>query len=262
MIQDKIDEIRAFLKSKGFKQKSIKTYSSIIEKVIRRIGEDFTEEQLENLLTTFKLSPRSYNLYRTVMNFYTKKYLNYELKFTKAKVDKSLPTYVSIPEFNLLMKHLYNLKHKLGLCMMYCCGIRIYEVVRLKIHNIDFNKRVILIKGKGGKHRHTIIPKAILNNLELFHNSINNKNPYLFQSYRNHLSERSFQEVLKRTIRKAGLTKKFTLHDLRHSFAINLLDKGIDIELVRKLLGHSSLRTTQIYLQCRTYDLTKLAMVC
>lgn len=58
----------------------------------------------------------------------------------------------------------------------------------------------------------------------------------------------------------AGLTKHFTLHDLRHSFAINLLNQGVDLEIVRKLLGHGSLRTTQIYLQCRTIDLKALAM--
>ena len=263
MIQDKITEIKQFLKSKGFKDKSIKTYSSIINKVINRIGEQFTEEELEILFTKFNLKPRTYNLYRTIMNFYTKKYLDYELTFTKAKVDKSLPNYVTYKEFNEIIKVTPNIKHKLGLTLMYGSGLRVYEVCRVKKHNIDFNKFVLMIReGKGGKDRQTIIPKSIINYLELFVKSSDKNNQYLFQTYNGHISERSFQEILKRAVRKAQLTKKITCHDLRHSFAINLLNKKVDIEEVRKMLGHSSLRTTQIYLQCKTMDLTKIAMIC
>lgn len=261
MIQEKINEIKAFLKSKGMKQKSIQTYCSIITKVLNYFGEVFKEHELESYFTELNLKPRSYNLHRTVMNFYTKKYLSYEIKFTKAKVDKSLPTYVSVQEFQKVIDAISNLKHRMGLGLVYLCGLRIYEVCRVKRHNIDFKKKTIKIVGKGGKHRIVFISKYIFDKLELFCDSIKNKNPHLFQSYRNHLSERSFQEVLKRAIKKARLTKKFSIHCLRHSFAINLLNKGVDIELVRKLLGHSSLRTTQIYLQCRTTDLTKLAMI-
>ena len=196
------------------------------------------------------------------MNFYTKKYLEYTLEFKKAKVDKSLPTYVTIHEFNKVIQSISNIKHRVGLGLMYLMGLRSYEVCRVKRHNIDFNKKIIRLKGKGGKDREVFISKYIFDKLKLFYNSIKNKNPYLFQTYKGHICERSFQEVLKRAIKKIGLTKKFTLHSLRHSFAINLLNKNIDIEMVRKLLGHSSLKTTQIYLQCRTYDLTKLATIC
>lgn len=256
-----MEEIKQFLKSKGFKDKTIKTYSSIINKVITKLGREFTEEQLENLFTKLNLNPRTYNLYRAIMNFYTKKYLGYKLSFTKAKVDKSLPTFVTKEEFNDILKAIPNLKHKLGLALMYGTGLRVYEVCRLKKYNLDFNKLIIRIdKGKGGKDRQTIIHPKIVNQLEWFAKSTNKNNPYLFQTYKGHICERSFQEVLKKAIIKSNIQKKITLHDFRHSFAINLVNMGVDIEIVRNLLGHSSLRTTQIYLQCRTINLTQLAM--
>ena len=254
-------KISQFLKSKGFTNRTIKTYSSILNKVFKNLGEQFNEQQVEQWMTTLNLSPRAYNLYRAIINFYTKQYLSYSLKFTKAKVNKSLPTFVPKEEFNLILKQISNIKHKVGLCLMYGSGLRSYEVCRLKKYNLFFDKLIIKVEeAKGGKHRLTIMPPQIVRWVELLANSTNKDNPYLFQTYNRHICERSFQEVLKRAINKARIHKHITLHSFRHSFAINLVNRGIDIEEVRKLLGHSSLRTTQIYLQCKTIDLTQLAM--
>lgn len=252
-----INEIEQFLKSKGFKQRTIKTYSSIIKKVLERLGEEFTEQELENLFTKLNLKPRTYNLYRTVMNFYTKKYLGYGLTFTKAKVDKSLPNYVTPKEFFTVLRHIKNFKHKIGISLPYHSGLRISEVCRLRKHNLDFDNQIIWIrKGKGGGDRKTIIPTKFLYYLELYCKTVRD---YLFPTYRGYISERSFEELLKEAIKKSGIAKKFTLHDLRHSFAINLVNKGVDIEEVRKMLGHSKLTTTQIYLQCKNQNLTTIA---
>lgn len=256
-----MEEIRSFLKSKGFKKTSIDSYCFVINKVITHLGKDFKLKDVEELFSKLNLQPRTYNQYRTIINFYTTKYLGYNLNFTKAKVNQSLPTYVSKEEFNKVLTQIPNIKHKLGLCLIYCSGLRSCELVRLKKHNIYFDRSIILIKeGKGGKDRQTILPSKVAGWLEHFSKTTNPNSPFLFQTYRGHISERSFQEVLKRSIHKSKITKHFTLHDLRHTFAINLLNKGVDIEIVRKLLGHSSLRTTQIYLQCRTVDLTELVM--
>ena len=198
-----------------------------------------------------------------MLNFYTQKYLGFPLKFTKAKVNKSLPTYVNKEELKAVLDTIPNLKHKLGFALMYGSGLRIYEVCRIKRHDIRLDSQTLMVKeGKGGKDRITIIPTITANALEIYLNKIkNNPNPYLFSTYRGHISERSFQERLKKAIKDSKISKYFTSHDLRHSFAINLLNKKVDIENVRKLLGHSSLRTTQIYLQCQTTDLTALAKI-
>ena len=77
--------MQQFLKSKGMKEKTIKTYVSIINKVTKAIGKEFTQKQLEDYLATLDLKPSSYNLYRAVMNFYTEKELGYKITFSKAK---------------------------------------------------------------------------------------------------------------------------------------------------------------------------------
>lgn len=256
-----MQEIKQFLKSKGMTERTIKTYTSILNKIFNNIGEEFTEEQVELLLTRLNLKPRTYNLYRTIINFYTKKWLGYKIDFDKAKVPKHLPNYVTEEEFKLIQKFTPNIKHKLGLCLMYGSGLRSYELVRLKKHNLDFDNFIINIKnGKGQKDRATIINPKIVRILEIFAKSTKQDNPYLFQTYRGHISERSFQEVLKRAVNGAKIQKKISLHDLRHSFAINMVNKNIDIEEVRKMLGHSSLKTTQIYLQCKTSNLKEIAL--
>ena len=250
-------DIEMFLKSKGFSQKSIKSYSSIINKVINRIGIKFTEQELENLFSELNLKPRTYNLYRSVMNFYTKKYLGYELTFTKAKVDASLPERISKDEFFRFLMAIRNFKHKIGISLMYKSGLRVSEVCRLRKHDIDFENQIIWIrKGKGGKDRKTIIPNDLLQYLKVYCGGVSD---YLFPTYRGYISERSFEEIVKRAIICSKLTKRFTSHDLRHNFAINLVNKGIDIEEVRKMLGHSKLTTTQIYLQCKNENLTAIA---
>jgi len=257
---ERIKEIQQFLKSKGFKKKSIDSYVFVINKIINSIGQNFDEEELENQFTKLNLKPRTYNQYRTIMNFYTKKYLGYEVLFTKSKVDKTLPTYVGIEEFKKVLLTIPNVKHRLGFVLMYGSGLRVEEVCKLKKHNIYFNDLTILVKGKGGKDRLTILRSKTARVLESFAMKTKKDNPYLFQTYRKHISERSFQERLKKAIIDSKITKYFTPHDLRHSFAVNLVNKGVDIEAVRRLLGHSSLRTTQIYQQCRVIDLKELAI--
>jgi len=260
MIQTRINEIGKFLKSKGFKKKSIKSYCFVINKILNHFGEEFTEQQIEDLFTKLNLKPRTYNQYRTIINFYTKKYLGYELKFTKAKVDKDLPMLVTKGEFNKMLRTIPNKKHRLAFCLMYGSGLRVEEVTILKKEHFYFDNYVIKFKGKGGKDRQTIIYPTIIKHLKKYVDSLEGDNPYIFRTYRGHISERSFQERLKRAIKDSKLAKYFTCHDLRHSFSINFLEKTRDIETLRKLLGHSSLRTTQTYLQCLQTDLKKVAL--
>ncbi|MFH1527332.1 MAG: tyrosine-type recombinase/integrase [Bacteroidota bacterium] len=259
----KIIEIRSFLQSKGLTDKSIKTYCNILSKIFINLGYVFTQENVELWLTKKRLQPRTYNLYRQVINFYTKKYLYYELSFTKSKVPKHMPNYVSIDVFKKILSVIPNLKHRIAFELMYCSGLRVFEVVRLKKYNINLDSRVINVRGKGNKDRKTIIRSFLIDILDIYIKSINKNNPandYLIQSQNKHLSERSLQERLKKALIDSNSSMKITCHDFRHSFAVNLLKRGINIEYVRRLLGHSSLRSTQIYLQCLDNDFTKISI--
>jgi len=252
--------MQQFLKSKGMKEKTIKTYISIINKVTNELGKDFTQKKLEDYLATLKLKPSSYNLYRAVMNFYTEKELGYKITFSKAKKNQFLPIEVNKVEFYNFLKVIPNMKHRLGFRLMYESGLRINEVINVKAFDLDYNKLTIRIRGKGNKDRYSIVPRDLAQELRKF---TKNKKKYIFTNQNNgkKLTTKTFQERLKKARKDAKIQKEFTCHSLRHGFAINLVNKGIDIEIVRRLLGHSSIKTTQIYLQCRTINLTKIAEV-
>jgi site-specific recombinase XerD len=255
-----MEEIKQFLKSKGFTNSTIKTYCSILQRVFNKLGSNFTEQQAEDMLSYSDLSPRSYNLYRAVINFYTTKYLGYSINFTKAKVEKSLPIYVTREEINLIIKLTTNIRHKLQLALLYSSGLRTYELVRLRKYQFDLiNFEITIREGKGKKDRKTIIKPSLTRALQKYLSKLGD-NDYLFPSGNSHIAERTTQEILKHGKHKAGIKREFTCHDLRHSFTINCLDSGIDIEDVRRMLGHSSLRTTQIYLQCKRTNLKEVAM--
>jgi len=252
--------MKQFLESKGLMPKSVKIYLSIINKVIVKLGNSFTEKQLEDYMSTLNLQPSTYNLYRAVMNFYTKRKLGYELKFSKAKQNKFLPIEVIKEEFNKFLYTIPNIKHIVGFRLMYESGLRVNEVATLKKHDLELNKLTVRIRGKGNKDRYTILNKPLVNNIKELISKSNPNNQYLFQDReKGHITTKTFQERLKTAREDSKLTKKFTCHSFRHSFAINLLNDGVDIDIVRKLLGHTNIRTTQIYLQCRTINLTKLA---
>jgi site-specific recombinase XerD len=259
-MEPKLLEINKFLKSKGFTEKSIKTYVSILRKTFLKLGLNFKAEQIESLLAYWDISPRSYNLYRIIINFYTQKYLGYSLTFTKAKVPRSLPNYVTREEINKIIFFTPNKKHKLQLALMYTSGLRTCEVVRLKKYNFNIEHLELnIIEGKGMKDRQTVINPRLLFALKSYLEKLDD-NDYLFPSGKYHISERTTQEILKHGKQKAGIQRGFTCHDLRHSFSINCLDYGVDIEELRKMLGHSSLRTTQIYLQCKRTSMKEIAL--
>lgn len=252
--------MQQFLKSKGMKEKTIKTYISIINKVTKELGKRFNQKELEDYLATLDLKPSSYNLYRAVMNFYTEKELGYKITFSKAKRNQFLPIEVNKVEFNNFLKVIPNLKHRLGFRLMYESGLRINEVVNVKSFDLDYNKLTIRVRGKGNKDRYSIVPKDLAQELKKFTKV---KKGYIFtnQNNGNKLNIKTFQERLKKARKDVKIKKEFTCHSLRHGFAINLVNKGIDTEIIRRLLGHSSIKTTQIYLQCRTINLTKIAEV-
>jgi len=141
-----------------------------------------------------------------------------------------------------------NLKHKLIISLAYGAGLRVSEVVNLKIKDINLDELTIHLKNaKGKKDRITIFSEKIKNDLQ---NLIagKNLNDYLFESERGgKLTERTVQKVFENALRGAGIKKDATFHSLRHSFATHLLENGVDVRYVQELLGHANIRTTQVY---------------
>ena len=132
--------------------------------------------------------------------------------------------------------------------MAYGSGLRVSEVIALKIKDVNLDELTIHLKeAKGKKDRLTIFPEKLKDKIR---NLIagKEKNDYVFESERSgKLTERTAQKIFKQALQRAGIKKEATFHSLRHSFATHLLENGVDVRYVQELLGHTNIRTTQIY---------------
>lgn len=171
---------------------------------------------------------------------------------------KRLPDYLFVDEVDLLLSCFdtnddFGLRDRTMFEIMYGCGLRLSEVVNLKISDIDFNNKLVYITGKGNKQRIVPFYDIIYKLLNMYLNNVRNKyaskdNEYVFINRRGEkLTSRGVQYILDKAVLENSLPFKVHPHTLRHSFATHLLDKGVDIRVVQQLLGHSSLSTTQIY---------------
>lgn len=142
-----------------------------------------------------------------------------------------------------------NIKHKLIIKLLYGCGLRVSEIVNLIKTDVNLEEGLIKIKlAKGRKDRFVKLPESIKENLGSYC-KLNNGN-ILFPSNRGgRLTKDTIQKIVKNAGKKAGIKKRVYPHLLRHSFATHLLESGVDLRIIQKLLGHSSIKTTQIYTQ-------------
>lgn len=164
------------------------------------------------------------------------------------KEDK-LPVHVNKNEFVQMIKVCHNNKHRAVISLMFDAGLRVSEVVNLKIENIDESNMLInIIQGKGRKDRKVKLTSTLLN---IIHVYMAEYNPiiYLFngQSGVAQYSIKSCQEVVKQLTEKAGIKKHFSPHKFRHGFAMSLLENGTDMSRIQNQMGHHSSKTTEIY---------------
>jgi integrase/recombinase XerD len=175
-----------------------------------------------------------------------KKFL-YEIK--RPKKDKKLPTVLSKEEVLRIFTQVANLKHRMILMLVYAAGLRVSEVVKLKMEDIDSDRMMLGIRGgKGRKDRCTMLSGKALQLLSTYFKEYN-PSKWLFEGQRpgRYLSTRTVEKIFEHAKKKAGITKDATVHTLRHSFATHLLESGTDLRYIQELLGHASSKTTEIY---------------
>ncbi|GAB4027689.1 MAG: hypothetical protein Fur0011_6310 [Candidatus Microgenomates bacterium] len=152
-----------------------------------------------------------------------------------------------------------NIKHKLILALAYGSGLRVSEVINLRVRDVDLTNLCLTIKGgKGNKDRITVIPEKLTAELSRM---IAGKSAesYLFESERGgKLTSRTAQIIMHQALKRANVNKNATFHSLRHSFATHLLENGVDIRHIQKLLGHSSISTTAQYTKVTNPHLMKI----
>lgn len=161
-----------------------------------------------------------------------------------------MPVVLSPKECKLIFKSGRILKHRVLLSLIYSSGLRSKELRNLKISDVDFDRMVIHIRQtKYNKDRYVPLSNLIVQGLKKYMQAYHPK-VYLFngQEVGSQLSARGVQWTIKESLKRSGITKQVTVHSLRHSYATHLLEMGMDIDTLSKLLGHAHLTTTLIYL--------------
>ena len=173
------------------------------------------------------------------------------------KVEKKLPVIPGRDEVLRFLDAVPNIKHRAILTTCYAAGLRVSEAVRLRVMDINSSRMLIHVyQGKGRKDRMVPLSETLLKVLRVYWRAVTPR-VWLFPG-RDHdkpLSCRTVQHVCMRARRRAGLHPKLTVHTLRHAFATHLLDAGADVRTIQLLLGHRSLRTTQLYTHVSTKEL-------
>ncbi len=253
-----LDKTERMLKLRNYSSQTCKAYIIYIREYIKfakERGIKNKEKAIEDFLLdkhTRKQSPQTINLALNSVKFSYSKVLKdpqkIDLKF--AKRSKKLPVVLSHAEIEKIIEATDNTKYRLMISLGYACGLRVSEVINLKVSNLDIEELVVHIKNaKGKKDRISVLPEKLQNDLR---NIIagKNANDYVFGSNRGgKLTTTSLQKMFRKSIAKTKVKKPATFHSLRHSFATHLLENGIDVRYVQELLGHSNIRTTQIYTQ-------------
>jgi len=169
---------------------------------------------------------------------------------------ETLPLVLSVEEVQRLLNTVTNLKHKAILITIYSAGLRVSEVLELKMSDIQSDRMLILVRNsKGNKDRTTLLGKKTLSILREYYLEYKPET-YLFEGQNGgKYSSTSVQKILKKALKKANIIKPATIHTLRHSFATHLLEKGTNLRYIQTLLGHSSPKTTEIYTRVSTIDI-------
>lgn len=178
------------------------------------------------------------------------------LKMPTVSNDRKLPVVLSDKELKRLFMAPQRLKQRVLFTLIYSCGLRVGEVCRLKISDIDSDRmQVRVIKSKGKVDRYVPLSSYILQGLRKYVGSFKPK-VYLFngRSKGDPISKGAVQQSFRLAVKKANIHKEVTVHSLRHTYATHLLEQGVDIVTIKELLGHATIDTTMMYLHVAKVD--------
>jgi integrase/recombinase XerD len=254
---EKLQELR-------YSNQTIKTYKAMFEEFINyyykypieKIDEPMIKAYLRYLVTERKISTSYQNQAINSIKFYYERILGGQRKvyyIDRPQREKTLPSVLSEEEVALIINAVDNIKHKAILMTIYSAGLRISELIKLKISDIDSQRMQIRIdQSKGKKDRYTLLSNKTLEILRLY---FKEHRPviWLFEGQKGEqYAARSVQNILKSALIKTNIKKHATVHTLRHSFATHLLENGTDLRYIQSLLGHESSKTTEIYTHITT----------
>ena len=257
---DALSKFNQTLVLKAYSPNTIRTYLGEFSVFLQTLGnttaQSITTERIKAYLyychTTLKLSEHTIHSRMNALRFYYEQVLGKEKFFWEIPRPKKpyiLPKVISEQKILKGLQSIDNLKHKAILFTAYSAGLRVSEVVRIKIADIDSDRMQIRIEAaKGKKDRMVTLAAATLVVLRAYFEQYKPKK-YLFEGKdgEEHYSPRSAQQVFNQQFERIGLPKYFSFHSLRHSYATHLLENGTDIKYIQELLGHNDIKTTLRY---------------
>lgn len=258
------------IRLKGYSENTEKTYRNEFAHMLVHVQEvdvnTLTPEQLRSYMLyciqELELSEAHLHSRLNAIKFYFEQVLGRDKFFAdmpRPKSHSSLPKHISPRDVKKLLDGTRNLKHNTMLKLCYGMGLRVSEIIGLKVCHVDSgNMQVHIVRGKGKKDRYVNLPESILSQLRAYFKEYRPKE-YLFEGQKGgSYSTRSAQAVFKQAMRRAGINKEVGIHGLRHSYATHLMEAGTDIGHIQKLLGHEDIRTTLIYAKVIDRDVTKV----
>ena len=260
MYQSYISALRDELALAGYSPRTIQSYSKYLAKFLHYTAkpvDSLSSDDLRLFLLSLiqrKVSTSYINSVYSAVRIFFIKILRQPFSLSdipRVRKSKRLPIILSRSEVDAILCATSNLKHRTILMLTYSSGLRVSEAVHLKVADIDsMNHQLLVHSGKGDKDRYTLLSHQALLLLRQYY-KVYRPSDWLFPSGYNTstpLSSRTVQKVFSESAAKAGILKKVTIHTLRHSFATHLLMMGTDIHSISRLLGHSSLLSTAVYL--------------
>ena len=258
------------LQLRNYSLKTHKAYSGHLRRFYEFLSEKQLSFDMESVKTyTMKLlAAEKKAVYVNQAISAIKFYLQHVMKalprdapaFIRPKKEQKLPNVMSSEEVIQLLKTVENKKHKAILYLIYSSGLRVGEVVRLQMRDVDPSRKTLHIRqGKGKKDRFTILSATAFSVL-LEYLEVEKPETWLFpgQIKTRHLTERTVQKVFEHALQDTGIKKQVTVHSLRHSFATHLLENGTDLRYIQELLGHKSSRTTERYTHVSIRDVRRI----
>jgi integrase/recombinase XerD len=265
--------VEEHLMLKGYSKSTRRTYLNEIEQLLKLLGGrraySLVPADLKRYFVycheVLQLSENTLHSRINALKFYYEQVLGRDKFFwliPRPKKHQILPKVLGEDELRRLFAAANNLKHKAILFVAYSAGLRVSEVINLRLQDIDREREQLFIYcSKGKKDRYVRLSPLVLDVLEQYYRMWTPKpKNYLFESTMQGepYSTRSAQQVFNAAKQKAGIRKSVSFHALRHSFATHMLEKGVDVKYIKEILGHFNIKTTERYLHVRRETLINL----
>ena len=244
---------------KGYSVHTLKSYRSAFIRFLSYFrGRDLsqvTKQEIEgyvyHLKSKYSVSDTKQNIIINAIKFYYEQILNLPREYydiQRPKRSLSIPNVLSLQEVRSLINTPRNIKHRAILYTIYSAGLRLQELIKLRIEDIHSHDGYLFIKAsKGKKDRKTVLSPILLELLRTYYRK-HKPGYWLFEGRDGGpYSASSINKILRRAVKESGINPWATLHTLRHSFATHLLQQGTNLRLIQSMLGHASSKTTEIY---------------